>query len=76
MPLTASQLRADIYRILDEVLESGVPVEIVRKGRKLCLAPAEPGGFLERLRPQPNYLRCDPDELVELDWSGEWNPSI
>ena len=28
MRLTASRLRQDIYRILDEVLESGIPVEI------------------------------------------------
>lgn len=28
MRLTASRLRQDIYRILDEVLETGVPVEI------------------------------------------------
>jgi hypothetical protein len=26
--LTASELRADVYRVLDEVIESGVPVEI------------------------------------------------
>ncbi len=29
---TASHLRQNIYRILDEVIETGQPVEIERKG--------------------------------------------
>jgi hypothetical protein len=33
--LTASKLRANIYRVLDQVLETGVPVEIERHGRRL-----------------------------------------
>ena len=31
MPVTASKLRENIYRILDQVLETGVPVEIERR---------------------------------------------
>ena len=33
--ITASSLRQNIYTILDEVLETGVPVEIERKGQIL-----------------------------------------
>ena len=33
MPVTASKLRENIYRILDQVLETGVPVEIERRGK-------------------------------------------
>jgi hypothetical protein len=33
VPVTASKLRENIYRILDQVLETGVPVEIERRGR-------------------------------------------
>ena len=35
MRLTASKLRESIYEILDEILETGTPVEIERKGRIL-----------------------------------------
>lgn len=35
MPVKPSQLREDIYRILDQVLETGVPVEIERHGKLL-----------------------------------------
>ncbi|GEM_PF-3984238 len=35
--LTPSNLRANSYRILDHVLESGKPVAIKRKGRRLFI---------------------------------------
>jgi len=73
MPLTASKLRANIYRLLDQVLESGVPLEVERRGHLLRIVPAE-GSPLDRLPRRPDYLKGDPEELVHRDWSGEWRP--
>ncbi len=73
MKLTASKLRQDIYRILDRILETGRPVEIARRGRTLKIVAEEPPSKLDRLEPRA-YLRTDPEELVQLDWSGEWRP--
>lgn len=67
-----SALRANLYRLLDRVLETGVPLEIERNGARLRIAPIEPAGRLERLRPHPGFLIGDPDEIVHLDWSEEW----
>lgn len=74
--LTASRLRQDIYRILDRVLETGVPVEIERGGRVLRIVPADDAirGRLDDLQPHPDAVSCDPEDLVHLDWSGEWRP--
>jgi hypothetical protein len=74
--LTASKLRENIYKVLDQVLQSGVPVEIERGGRRLRIIPVdEPrASKLARLKPHPEYLRCAPDDVVHLDWSGEWRP--
>jgi hypothetical protein len=76
MALSASKLRENIYRILDQVLETGVPVEIERGGRKLrIVAVDEPRKEkLASLEPHPDFLRCDPDELVHIDWSDSWRP--
>lgn len=73
MPIKPSQLREDIYRILDQVLETGIPVEIERSGKLLKIIPVEPRSKLENLKPR-KYLLSDPEELVHLDWSGEWRP--
>jgi len=72
MPLTPSQLRENLYRILDQVIETGAPVEILRKGQIVRLVPDDP---LARYQPMPGLLLCEPEELLDLDWSGEWNPS-
>jgi hypothetical protein len=56
------------------VLESGVPLEIVRKGRRLRIVPDAPSAKLERLERREEFLLCDAEDLVHLDWSGEWQP--
>ncbi|TAK25051.1 MAG: type II toxin-antitoxin system Phd/YefM family antitoxin [Chloroflexota bacterium] len=74
MALTASELRQNVYRLLDQVLETGVPLEIVRNGRRLRIAPVEGGSKLDRLVPHPDYMVDDPETYVHIDWSGEWRP--
>jgi hypothetical protein len=74
MGLSASKLRADIYRLLDEVLETQQPLEIERKGRVLVIAPKERGSRLDRLPRRDDFIAGDPADLVSLDWSGEWRP--
>ena len=73
MPLTASSLRQDIYRILDEVLETGVPVEILRKGRVLRIVADQPRSKLGNLIVRES-MNDDPEAYVHVDWSGEWKP--
>ncbi len=73
MAIKASALRENIYRLLDEVLETGIPIEIERRGKILRIAAAETRSKLDNLRPRP-YLLTDPEELVHLDWSEEWRP--
>ena len=76
--LTASKLRANVYRVLDQVLETGVSVEIERHGRRLRIIAEKSGetaapGKLIRLKPR-KLLRGDPQALVHVDWSREWRP--
>jgi len=73
MKLTASQLRSDVYRILDRVLETGVPVEIERHGKILRIVPPADSSKTGRLEPV-EYLTGDPEEIVHVDWSEEWRP--
>jgi hypothetical protein len=74
MVVTATELRQNIYRLLDEVLETGVPLEIERNGRRLRLIPSDARSKLDRLVPHDDYVVGDPEDLVHIDWSGEWRP--
>lgn len=74
MVVTASQLRQNIYRLLDEVAETGVPLEIERRGRRLRIVAVEPPSKLDRIVVRRDLINGDPDELVHLDWSSAWRP--
>ncbi len=71
MPFTASKLRENIYRVLDEVLATGVPVEITRKGRRLKIVPIDGPDKLANLKKR-DVLKGDPEDIVHLDWTDEW----
>jgi prevent-host-death family protein len=70
MKVTATALRADLYRLLDRVLDSGEPLEIVRHGRTLRLVADPPARVLDGL-PVRNSLACTFDELVETSFPFE-----
>ena len=75
MPITASKLRENVYRILDEAIETGVPVEIVRKGVVLRIVVEKPPSKLARLKKRDirDTFVGDPDDVIGMDWSSEWS---
>jgi hypothetical protein len=72
--ISASQLRQDVYRLLDQVLRSGVPLDIDRGGRRLRIVPVDAPPKTSRLTPHPDAIVGDPEDLVHVDWSPEWRP--
>ena len=70
-PVTASTLRNNIYRLLDEVVESGSPLIVERKGKRLKISGESQGSKLARLV-RRDCIRTDPEALVHVDWSHEW----
>ncbi|GAA4823314.1 type II toxin-antitoxin system Phd/YefM family antitoxin [Nocardioides caeni] len=74
-PVSPSQLRQDLYRLLDGVLETGRPLEILRKGRLLRVVPDQPVSRLDQIRTDASVIVGDPEDLVSVDWSSEWDPA-
>lgn len=74
MPISASQLRADVYRLLDHVLETGEALEIERNGQILRIVPARRGSWVDRLPVREGVVVGDPEDLVHIDWSAGWEP--
>lgn len=76
MSITASDLRANIYKLLDQVIETGTPLEIKRKGRTVRIIAVDPPSKLSRLVDRPDYIKGNADDLVHIDWSSEWKPDV
>ena len=72
MKVTASKLRENIYGILDQALENGIPVEVVRKGKVLKIVPETKPDKLSKLKKR-KYIIGDPEDLVHMDWLSEWS---
>ena len=73
MTITASELRQNIYRILDRVAETGIPEEINRRGHLLRIVSTQIKSKLSNAKKRP-IIKGDPEELVHADWSYLWRP--
>ena len=71
MHITVSKLRENVYRILDEVIETGVPVEVIRKGVVVKIAAEKPVSKIARLKKRSIFVG-NSDDIIGMDWSKEW----
>lgn len=71
--ISVTELRGNIYKLLDEVLNTGVPIEIIRKGKKLTITPEENVDKLQNLISRPNVIKGNPEDLVNIHWEKEVN---
>lgn len=71
--LTPSQLRQNIYRILDQVVAQGRPISIKRNGVIVQLVPPKLKSRLSLLKKRDIFLE-DPEKLVHLNWENQWKP--
>lgn len=74
MAITASKLRENIYRLIDEVLTTGIPLDVERNGRTVRIVSADAPPRLGRLVRRADVVVGDSADLVEVDWSAEWRP--
>ena len=71
MRITASKLRENVYQILDEAIATGIPVEVVRKGKVLKIVPEKTVSKLDRLKKRKVFVG-NSDDIIGMDWSKEW----
>ena len=71
MIVAATKLRQNLYRILDEILDSGIPVKINRKGEILMIIPEKKKSKLERLTEHKTIVG-DPESIIKTSFDNEW----
>ncbi len=73
--MTATQLRKDIYSVIDRVARTGAPVEITCKGTAVLIIPKAARSRLAHLKKR-RVLKCKPEDILTADWTGSWEPLI
>ena len=71
--MTITELRGNIYKIFDEVLNSGISIEVQKGGKKLKIVPGDKVDKLKNLKKRPKIIKGDPDNLVNIHWDQEVN---
>jgi prevent-host-death family protein len=74
--VTLTELRANIYHLLDEVIHTGVPLEIKKGDKKLRIVPVEKVDKFQNLMARPHVIQGDPEDLVEISWEQEVNVDL
>ncbi len=71
-----TELRKNIYKILDTIAETGKPVEIERNGEIFKIMCETKAGKLKRIeqKKHPKAFIGNSDDILSLDWTAEWKP--
>ena len=72
--ITPSELRRNVYRVLDAVLESGDAQYVTRRGKTLKIVPvaARDGSYWDG--PIERITDLAVDELADISWADAWTP--
>lgn len=82
MTITATKLRADLYRVIDNVIKNGVSIEVELRGKKVRIVPAEPRDKLAALAKRPGVIIGDSGRLPqaktfdEKKWRKKWDKRL
>ncbi|MCB8766406.1 type II toxin-antitoxin system Phd/YefM family antitoxin [Planktothrix agardhii 1029] len=72
--VTPKELRGNLENLLDEILRTGIPLEIDRGGgKRLCIVPVEKLEKLHNLVYRSHFILGEPEDLIDLNWEQEVN---
>jgi hypothetical protein len=74
--LTATRLRAELFSTLDHILATGDVVEVQRPGGSVRLVRDPSSQRLAALKPHPNTINGNADDLASLSWEQAWKPTL
>ena len=71
MKLTVTKFRQNIYKYLDKAIDTGISIELERKGNIIKIIIEKPKSKLSNLEPH-NYYSGDYRDIDNIDWIKEW----
>lgn len=74
--ITLTQLRQNLFQVVDQLLAKGETLAIERNGQTLLLVPQSQGSRLGKLKARPLMQQGQPEDLLNLEvaaWQEEKN---
>ena len=72
--MKATNLRKNLFGILDKVARTGKSIEIESKGRRFRITALKKPDKFANLQKHPDVFSGDLDGLINIDWMTEWRP--
>lgn len=72
-PISLTALRNNLFKVIDQVIQTGNPVIVERKGHRLKIVLEEEKSKLDNLKPH-DCIVGNPDDLVQMKVA-EWHES-
>ena len=69
--VNATQLRQNLYKTLDEIIKTGKPARVERKGKVLLISP-EPILKQKRIFKKRKLLINPEENITRIDWMKDW----
>jgi len=69
--LSSTAFKQNLFQVIDEVLRTGIPVEVEHNTRKVMItAVTSPQSVTDRLKARPLFTdKIDFDTLTEWEWN-------
>lgn len=67
-PISLTALRSQLFKLIDEAISTGIPIEIERKGHRLKIVPEGKKKKLENIKPH-DCIVGNPDDLLVSEFS-------
>ena len=74
--VTVAELRGDIDNLLEEILVTGIPLDVKMGDRRLRTAPVEPVDKFSDMEFRPDVINGAPEDLVHIEWEYKLDGSL
>lgn len=71
--ITVTELRGNIYKLIDEIIDTGIPLEIKKGDKKLRILPVQEKKKLDNLKKRPDVIIGQVTDLPDIHWDKELN---
>ncbi len=75
MIVNATKFRSNLYKLLDDVIETGNALKIKKNNSILEVSLKQKPSKLDRLT-RHNCLNVPPESIIHVDWIKEWKNDL
>lgn len=74
--LSLTELRSNLYQKIDTLIETGIPIELKRRGYLIKIVLEKKANKLDRLPKRDDFRISHPEDLIHHNWLKDWNNDL